>query len=201
MKKKLYVASAVQAALLKKVLIPHMATGFWKEHRPADHATQWEDVEIIVTENAKLGAVDFVVPRLYNFVNPEFIKPNEDILVEAAQSAKAGSNFRSVKKELIELSRIVGGRLTDKNSIPTKANRGNNKSGTVQETVTKAKTAVKKAATSVKKTVTKSKEPGTVTTQKTGDTTVRRAAVTRAKPEPEVEAAAAAPTATEQPAE
>lgn len=184
MKKKLFVASSVQAALLKNVLIPQMAHGFWKEHRPADHAAQWADVEIIVTEDEKLGPVDFVIPRLYNFVNPDFIKPNEALLVEAAQSAKAGSNFRSVKKELIELSRIVGGRLTNKNSIPTKAHRGNNKTGTVQETVTKAKTAVKKAANGVKKTVTKIKDPNNITvTRSANGATIRRVAVKHADPE------------------
>lgn len=181
MTKKLYVSSSVQAALLKDVLIPEMATGFWKDHRPADHAAQWVDVEIIVSETDQLGAVDFTIPRLYNFVNPDFIKPNEARLVAAAQIAKSSSNFRSVKKELIELSRIVGGRLSSKSGVPTKANRGNNKTGTVQETVARAKTTVKKAATTVKKT-TKKVDPN-VTVQKTSSgATVRRVAVTREEP-------------------
>ena len=184
--KQLYVSSAVQKALLTEILIPEMATGFWKDHRPADHAQQWADVEIIVSESDKLGAMNFTVPRLYNFVNPDFIKPNEAKLVEIAQAIKASSNFRSVKKELIELSRIVGGRLTDKNGIPTKANRGNNKSGTVQEAVKKAKTAVKKAGGSVKKTAVKKG-----TTTKKGSTTVKRVPVTKAADD------AAAPTDTQ----
>ena len=181
MSKQLFVSSAVQVALLKNVLIPEMATGFWKEHRPADHAAQWLDVDIIVTEDSKLGPVDFTVPRLYNFVNPDFIKPNEAKLVAAAQAVKPSSNFRSVKKELIELSRIVGGRLTDANANPTKANRGNNKNGTVQETVAKAKTAVKKATTAVKKTV-KKNDPNVTITKTSSGATVRRVAVTRADP-------------------
>lgn len=179
--KQLFVSSQVQVALLKNVLIPEMATGFWKDHRPADHAAQWADVEIIVTQDTKLGPVDFTVPRLYNFVNPEFIKPNEAKLVAAAQEVKASSNFRSVKKELIELSRIVGGRLTDVSAEPTKANRGNNKSGTIQDTVSKAKTAVKKATTAVKKTVVK-KDANVTVTKTAGGATVRRVAVTRADP-------------------
>lgn len=129
MTKKLYVSSTVQKALLTNILIPEMKDGFWQNHRPADHAKQWEDVHIIVTDSEKLGPVDWEIPRLYNFVNPDFIKPNEERLVKCAQDAKSSSNFRSVKKELIELSRIVGGRLTDKNGIPTKANRGTNKPG------------------------------------------------------------------------
>lgn len=181
MTKQLFVSSTIQKALLENVLIPQMATGFWKEHRPADHAAQWADVEIIVTEDEKLGAVNFTVPRLYNFVNPDFIKPNEDALVEAALAIKPSSNFRSVKKELIELSRIVGGRLTDKNGLPTKANRGNNKNGTIQDAVSKSKTTVKKAIDGVKKTVVKNPN---VTIQKTSSgATVRRVAVTRSEPQ------------------
>lgn len=176
--KQLYISSHVQAALLKEILIPEMITGFWKNHRPADHAAQWAAVEIVVSDSEKLGAYNFTIPRLYNFVNPDFIKPNEARLVEVAQAIKATSNFRSVKKELIELSRIVGGRLTDKNGIPTKANRGNNKSGTVQEAVKKAKTAIKTATgTIVKKTAVKKG----ITIKKSG-TTVKRIAVTKVEP-------------------
>lgn len=176
--KQLYVSSPVQVALLKNVLIPEMTTGFWQTHRPADHAAQWADVDIIVSADGKLGPVEFTVPRLYNFVNPDFIKPNEARLVVAAQVVKPSSNFRSVKKELIELSRIVGGRLTDANTNPTKANRGNNKNGTVQETVTK--TAVKKATTAIKKTTVK--KDSSFTTKTGSGATVRRVAVTRADP-------------------
>lgn len=176
--KKLYVSSAVQKALLTEILIPEMATGFWKDHRPADHAQQWADVQIIITHDEKLGAVDFTVPRLYNFVNPDFIKPNEQRLVDCAAAIKGSSNFRSVKKELIELSRIVGGRLTDKNGVPTKANRGTNKPGDkVQEAVKKTKATAKKATTAVKKTAVK-KPAGTTTTKK-GNTTVKRTAVVK----------------------
>lgn len=183
MTKKLYVSSAVQVALLQNVLIPEMSTGFWKDHRPSDHAQQWEGLEIIVSEDSKLGPVDWQAPRLYNFINPEFIKPNEEILVAAARAVKPSSNLRSVKKELIELSHIVGGRLTDANVNPTKANRGNNKHGTVQETVVKAKAAAKKAATAVKKTVVKKPASNAVTVTKMPDgSVVRRVAVTRADP-------------------
>lgn len=177
MTKKLYVASAVQKALLTEILIPEMATGFWKDHRPADHAAQWADCQIIVTHDEKLGPVDFEIPRLYNFVNPDFIKPNEQRLVDCAVKTKSSSNFRSVKKELIELSRIVGGRLTDKNGIPSKANRGTNKPSTVSETVKKAKETVKKAGTTAKKTAVKK---GTTTTKK-GNTTVKRVPIVKAE--------------------
>lgn len=182
MTKKLYVSSTVQKALLTNILIPEMKDGFWQNHRPADHAKQWEDVHIIVTDSEKLGPVDWEIPRLYNFVNPDFIKPNEERLVKCAQDAKSSSNFRSVKKELIELSRIVGGRLTDKNGIPTKANRGTNKPGsTVQETVKKAKDTVKKAGATAKKTAVKK---GTTITKK-GGTVVKRTPVVKAEAEGE----------------
>lgn len=177
MAKQLYVASEVQATLLKEFLIPEMASGFWKNHRPADHANQWKDVEIIVSTDSTLGAVDFKIPRLYNFVNPEFIKPNEARLVAVAQSVKTSSNFRSVKKELIELSRIVGGRLTDKEGTPTKANRGNNKSA-----VADGQDAVKKAVTAVKKTAVKKTDTNVTVTKTSSGATVRRVAVTHTVP-------------------
>ena len=179
MTKQLRVSSAVQAALIKDVLIPQMKDGFWKDHRPAEHYKQWLDVEVIVSDTDDLGPVNFKVPRNYNFVNPDFIKPNEQILVAAAQSVKASSNFRSVKKELIELSRIVGGRLNDKNGIPTKANRGNNKpAGSVEQAIATAKTQVKAAATAVKRTAVKRKEEPNVEIIKTSaGATVRRVKV------------------------
>jgi hypothetical protein len=183
MTKRLYVSSAVQAHLLKAVLIPQMADGFWKNHRPADHATQWSDVEILVSTTGQLGADNFKVPRLYNFVNPDFIKPNETLLVATAQEIKASSNFRSVKKELIELSRIVGGRLDDKSAAPTKANRGNNKPNVdAQEATARLADAVSRP-TGVKRTAVK-KVDGNVEIVKTSSgATVRRVAVT-ANPNP-----------------
>lgn len=181
MSKQLFVASEVQAALLKDLLIPEMANGFWKNHRPANHAEQWKDVEIIVSDTNALGPVDFVIPRLYNFVNPDFIKPNEARLVAIAQTIKPASNFRSVKKELIELSRIVGGRLTDKEGTPTKANRGNNKPITAED----GQTAVKKAATAIKRTAVKKTDPNVSITKTSSGATVRRVAVTHVAPETE----------------
>lgn len=176
--KRLYVSSQVQAALMKDILIPEMATGFWKDHRPADHHAQWMEVDIVVSDDEKLGAHNFTVPRLYNFVNPDFIKPNEDRLVACAQAIKGSSNFRSVKKELIELSRIVGGRLTDKNGIPTKANRGTNKPS-ADAVAKKPKDApVAKKASTAKKTAVKKG-----TTTKKGATTVKRMPVTKAAEE------------------
>lgn len=183
MTKRMYVSSAVQAHLLSTVLIPQMKDGFWKNHRPADHALQWADVEIVVTEDGKLGADGWKVPRNYNFVNPEFIKPNEHLLVAAAQSIKASSNFRSVKKELIELSWIVGGRLADRTAERVKANRGTNKTPVVSAVVEQARTAVKKAVDGVKRTAVKKVVDPDVQTIKTSSgatVTIRRAAVTKA---------------------
>lgn len=178
MTKQLFVSSDVQAALLKNVLIPQMKDGFWKNHRPADHATQWLDVEILVTSSEQLGPVNFKVPRLYNFVNPDFIKPNEAVLVAAAQTIKPSSNFRSVKKELIELSRIVGGRLSDKNGVPLKANRGNNKGSEPSDIVQRAREVVAKSVAGVKRTAVKRVEDPNVEIIKTSSgATVRRVRV------------------------
>jgi hypothetical protein len=178
--KRMYVSSAVQAALLSNVLIPQMKDGFWKTHRPADHATQWSDVEILVSEGDQLGAADFKVPRLYNFVNPDFIKPNEALLVAAAQAVKPNSNFRSVKKELIELSWIVGGRLTSKEGNRTKANRGNNTPADgASDIVAKARAAIASATAGVKRTAVKRPEPNVEIIKTSSGATVRRVSVVR----------------------
>lgn len=178
--KRFYVSSAVQAVLLKEVLIPQMESGFWKDHRPAGHHKEWADVEIMVSPDERLGADGWKVPRNYNFVNPEFIKPNEQLLVSTAQKARPTSTFRSVKKELIELSWIAGGRLTSKSGVRTKANRGNNKPAQIDSSVLEqARAALHAAVTGVKKTaVKKQSEVGEVEIIKTSSgATVRRVKV------------------------
>jgi len=178
MSKRLFVSSVVQAKLLTNVLIPQMKDGFWKDHRPAGHYKEWEGVEIVVSDTDQLGVDGWKMPRLYNFINPEFVKLNERLLIETAQAVKSNSNFRSIKKELIELSWIVGGRLTTKSGIRTKANRGTNKPSSA-EAVQKAKTAVQEAVANVKKTAVKKKEvDGNVEVIKTSSgATVRRVKV------------------------
>jgi len=171
--KRFYVSSAVQAKLLIDVLIPQMKDGFWKDHRPADHHKEWEGVEVLVSDTDKLGPDNFVVPRLYNFVNPDFIKPNEQVLVAAAQAVKSSSTFRSVKKELIELSWIAGGRLTDKSGTRTKANRGTNKAA-----ITKAKDTLANATAAVKRTaIKKIVDPNVEIIKTSSGATVRRVKV------------------------
>lgn len=156
MKKQFFVSSTVQAILLKEVLIPQMKDGFWKDHRPANHHEAWADVDIVVSADERLGADGWKVPRNYNFVNPEFIKPNEQLLVSTAQKARPTSTFRSVKKELIELSWIAGGRLTSKSGTRVKANRGNNKTAPVDSSVLEqARAALHGAVAAVKKTAVK----------------------------------------------
>ena len=125
MAKTLFVSSEIQAVLLKEILIPAMIDGFWKSHRPVGHGAQWSDVDILVSEDDFLGAVDFVPPRLYNFINPEFMLENSELLLNTAQKIKQSINIRSIKKELSELSQIVGGRIKSKSAEPTKLFRGN----------------------------------------------------------------------------
>lgn len=168
MTKVLYVSSPVQAALMAQVFIPELIDGFWKDHRPAGHGEVWRDVEVKVTADGELGPVGFTAPRNYNLLNLTFALPNEARLVAVAQSAKPNSTFKSVKKELIELGRIVGGRLPSKEATPVKLYRGNHKPGTVTVSTSKARQAaaamvaaavkpIKEKPASEKKTVTKSK--------------------------------------------
>lgn len=195
MSKVLYVSSPVQAALMTQVFIPELIDGFWKNHRPAGHGEVWRDVEVKVSEDGRLGPEGWEAPRNYNFLNLEFALPNEARLVAVAQSVKSNSNFKSVKKELIELGRIVGARLPSRDATPVKLYRGNHKPGTetvsssraraasatmaatgtqVLTTVT-TEAAVKKPT--VKKTVTKAKAEVEVTKTSQG-ATVRRVPVT-----------------------
>lgn len=141
MSKILYVASQVQAALMNEIFIPELIEGFWKNHRPLGHGMIWSDVQVKVTEDGNLGPVGFQTPRNYNFLNPDFIFPNEERLVLCAQSAKGTSNFKSIKKELIELGRIVGSRLTAIDAKPVKLFRGNHKEGTVTVSSARARCA------------------------------------------------------------
>jgi hypothetical protein len=194
MSKILYVSSPVQAALMAQIFIPELIEGFWKDHRPAGHGEVWRDVEVKVTTDGTLGPVGFTAPRNYNFLNLDFALPNEAKLVAAAQSVKSNANFKSVKKELIELGRIVGSRLASKEATPQKLYRGNHKPGTVTVSSSKARQAsatlvtaatkpIRPAKTAtVKKTVTKAPaDSATVITTSSG-ATVRRVPVTATAP-------------------
>lgn len=144
-KKVLTVATAVQKAALENVLLQEIATGFWKDARPADHADNWKGVEIAV--GTKLGAEGFEIPRNYNFVNPDFFKKNEAKLLAAGQTVQTDLNTKQLKKALIELNQILGGRITEVGGAVTKLARGRKQvdpADVVPET--KAKPAVKKAA-------------------------------------------------------
>lgn len=172
MSKQLLVSSAVQAALMNSFLLAEIQTGFWKDQRPVTHGPAWQGVEVIVSDSNAVGPVGEWKPlRFYDFLNPEFTKLHEAKLVEIAQTIKPNVTFKSLKKELIELARIIGGRMTDKTIEPARVYRGNNRSDfdvirTVERkkvmTVAGAKAAVSSAVKTVtKKTVVKTSTPVT----------------------------------------
>jgi hypothetical protein len=140
-KKILLVSSPVQAILMNKVLIDEIRSGFWANHRPSGHGDHWTEVEAIVSTDGQLGPINWSAPRTYNVLNLDFFNPNADKLVALAKSVKPNSNERSVKKELIELGRIIGGRLASRTSEPIKLERGNHKPGTLTASVRKAREA------------------------------------------------------------
>jgi hypothetical protein len=128
MSKKLMVASAIQAALLNQFLLVEIQTGFWKDQRPATHGAAWEGVSIEVSETNTVGPAGSFKPlRFYDFLNPEFTKIHEAKLVQIAQTIKPNMTFKALKKELIELARIIGGRMIDKTQEPARVFRGNNR--------------------------------------------------------------------------
>ena len=109
MSRTLTVATEVQKAVFTQVLLGEIATGFWKNARPADHADSWKNVEITV--GSELGAVGFDVPRNYNFVNPDFFRKAEDKLMNAAKTVNPDITVKQLKKQLISLNQILGARL------------------------------------------------------------------------------------------
>jgi hypothetical protein len=190
MSKQLLVSSQLQAVLLNDFLLDHIKNGFWKDQRPAGHSLQWEGVEVVVSDSNVVGpAGGFKPTRFYDFLNPKFTELHEDRLVQIASSVKPGIKFKALKKELIELARIIGGRMTDKTKEPARVYRGNNRSDfdvirvvNKRKTMTTAqvKAVVAEAARTVKKTAVRRAEPADaeVTIIKTAaGATVRRVSV------------------------
>jgi len=142
--KVLTVVSAVQKVVLEQVLLQEIATGFWKEARPADHADSWKGVSIEV--GTTLGAQGFDIPRNYNFVNPDFFKKAEAKLLEAAKTVEPEITAKSLKKHLLELNQILGGRIKEVGGVIIKLPRGRKAEETETKTVVKAATTTRKAA-------------------------------------------------------
>jgi hypothetical protein len=165
MTKQLLVSSAVQAALMNAFLLAEIRTGFWKDQRPVTHGQAWEGVEVVVSSTNQVGPVGEWKPaRFYDFLNPEFTKQFEAKLVEIAKTVKPAMTFKALKKELIELARIIGGRMTDKTQEPARVYRGNNRKDfdvirVVERqkvlTVAGAKSNIDAAVANVKKTAVK----------------------------------------------
>ena len=144
-KKVLVVATAVQKAVMETVLLQEIATGFWKDTRPADHAESWKGVAIEV--GTKLGAEGFDIPRNYNFVNPDFFKKSEAKLLEAAQTVEKELTVKSLKKQLIQLNQILGGRVKEIGGEVEKLARGRKASEEAPvKTTVKAESKTKKVA-------------------------------------------------------
>jgi hypothetical protein len=197
MTKQLVVSSPLQAALLTNFLIAEIQTGFWKDMRPVGHGAAWDGVEVVVATGNEVGpAGGFVPMKNYDFLNPAFTKIYEAKLVEVARTVKPTMTFKALKKELIELARIIGGRMTDKTKEPARVYRGNNRADfdvirTVERqrvmTVAGAKAAIATANASVKKTAVKkattvkkpqSEEGVTIVTTSSGATVRKVAAKT-----------------------
>jgi len=122
MSKTLTVASEVQKAVFVEILLGEIATGFWKNARPADHADSWKGVSVVV--GTDLGAAGFDVPRNYNFVNPDFFRKAEDRLMGAAKTVNPDITVKQLKKQLISLNQILGARLKEIGGAVTKLPRG-----------------------------------------------------------------------------
>ena len=113
---------AVLAAMLNAVLITEMASGFWKDGRPKGANEVWTGVT--ATTGTKFGAQGFTVPRTYNYLNPLFMKSHQARLLEAASTVDPTITNKKMYRELTELSRIIGGRITEVGGQIVKLNRG-----------------------------------------------------------------------------
>lgn len=153
MSKVLTVASEVQKAVLVNVLFGEIATGFWKNARPADHADYWKGVSVNV--GTELGATGFDVPRNYNFVNPDFFQKAEEKLMAAAKTVNPDITVKQLKKQLISLNQILGARLKEIGGTVSKLPRGRKQTADTV-TVTPAK---KTSKSSVRKAVANFVEP------------------------------------------
>ncbi len=122
MNKTFTVVTELQKAMLEQVIFPEMDKGFWKGVRPADHYDSWKGVRVVIGEN--LGASGFDVPRNYNFVNPEFLNKCESRLLEVGKQVNAKVTMKQIKRQLISLSQITGGRLKEVGGEITKLRRG-----------------------------------------------------------------------------
>lgn len=139
MSKILTVATQAQKVVLENVLLGEIATGFWKNARPADHADSWKGVEITI--GADLGAAGFDVPRNYNFVNPDFFRRAEEKLMEAAKTVNPDITVKQLKKQLISLNQILGARLKEVGGVVTKLPRGRKQPAGDTPVVAEKKTA------------------------------------------------------------
>lgn len=158
MTKKLTVATEVQKTVFVEVLLDEIATGFWKDARPADHADSWKDVNVVVGE--ELGADGFEVPRNYNFVNPDFFRRTEDKLMAAARLAKPDITVKQLKKQLISLNQILGSRLKEIGGTVTKLPRGRKQTDATSTTSTKksTKSTVRRVAANIVEPTTEKQE-------------------------------------------
>jgi len=130
MSKTIVVATVLQKELLEQLLIDQMTTGFWKSGRPADHAQVWADVQVVVGQ--VLGPVGFSIARNYNFVNPDFFKHMQGMLMDVAVSVNSEITVKQLKKQLIALNQILGGRLRQIGGDITKLSRGKKDVGIVE---------------------------------------------------------------------
>lgn len=146
MSKILTVATEVQKTVFTEILLGEIATGFWKNARPADHADSWKGVTLVV--GSDLGSSGFDVPRNYNFVNPDFFRKAEEKLMASAKTVNPDITVKQLKKQLISLNQILGARLKEIGGAVTKLPRGRKQPSEIvtTKTTTTKKSSVRKVA-------------------------------------------------------
>lgn len=124
--KKLFVSNELEQKLLTFFIQNEFREGFWKVHRPFNHADYWDDVSVEISTNCMVGPSGFKSPCPYNFANPELLKLRGDTIHNMIEEYHPDIKAGQVKCILTQLSQIISGRLQDTRLPAIKAPRGTN---------------------------------------------------------------------------
>lgn len=143
----LFVSNVLQKKLMDEVLLHEMIDGRWSSQRPKGCNLDWLDVKIQVSTDGVVGASGFTPPRTYNFVHKEVMVQFADEMLQVSKQLNPNISIAHIRKDLIELAQIIGGRLVNTNMQPIKLYRGRSKAGdrVVSSSILRTKSALEVA--------------------------------------------------------
>lgn len=143
----LFVSNILQKKLMDEILLHEMIDGRWASQRPKGCNLDWLDVKIQVTSDGVVGASGFTPPRTYNFVHKDVMTQFSDEMLQVSKQVNPNISIAHIRKDLIELAQIIGGRLANTNMQPIKLYRGRSRSGdlVVSSSILRTKSALEVA--------------------------------------------------------